>query len=347
MSTLQKLNSIYFIKQITEFVKFCISKWVLIFSIVIITGIIGATYNWVQKPKYIAELTFSLEDNSSGSLGGYANLAMQLGISLGNSSSGVFKGDNLFELMKSRFILEKTLLSKASVNKKNDLYVNHFLNITKQGPDFVKRKLLPTNYFSENRVNYTLQQDSILNKIQEDFAKQYISIYRIDKKLSIISLSVINQDQYFAIEFCKQLVNNLTAYYITTVTQKERADVNMLENQTDSVRRLMSGAISDVAISNDLNVNPLRQIIKVPSQQRQLDITALSLAYGELMKNLALAKINLNRETPLIQIIDSPRPPLINKKKGRMYGFILGTFLSSLLLFPILILLFKINKFEA
>lgn len=346
MPTLQKLNSIYFIKQITEFIKFCFKKWIYIVSIVFITGFIGATYNWLQKPKYIAELTFSLEDNSSGSLGGYANLAMQLGISLGNSSSGVFKGDNLFELMKSRFILEKTLLTKANLYGKNDLFINHFLNISKEGPDFVKRNLLPAQYYSENRINYTLQQDSILNKIQEDFAKQYIGINRIDKKLSIISLSVINQDQYFAIEFCKQLVNNLTTYYINTVTQKERADVDMLKHQTDSVRNLMTGAISDVAISNDLNVNPLKQIIKVPSQQRQLDITALSLAYGELMKNLALAKINLNRETPLIQIIDAPRPPLINKKKGRMYGFILGAFLSSLLLFPILILLFKLDHSE-
>lgn len=344
MSSVNKINSIFFLKQIFNFLKFCFKKWAFIGAAIFIFGIIGATYNWLQKPKYIAELTFALEDNSSGSLGGYANLALQLGISLGNSSSGIFKGDNLFELMKSRFILEQTLLTKIKINNKEDLFVNHYLDITKEGSDFVKRKLLPSPYFSANRENYTLQQDSILNKIQEDFAKQFLSIYRIDKKLSIISLSVINQDQYFAINFCKQLVKNLTSYYIQTVTQKERADVEMLEHQTDSVRRLMIGAISDVAISNDLNVNPLRQITKVPSQQRQIDITALSLAYGELMKNLALAKINLNRETPLIQVIDTPRAPLINKKKGRLYGFIMGAFLSSLLLFPILIILFKIEN---
>ena len=53
--------------------------------------------------------------------------------------------------------------------------------------------------------------------------------------------------------------------------------------------------------------------------------------YGEIMKNLELAKLNLLKETPLVQVIDRPVLPLKKEKKGRLMGLIVWGFVSFIL----------------
>ena len=69
----------------------------------------------------ISETTklFVLEDEkSNGSLGGAIGLASQFGFDLGGNGGGVFSGDNLLELMKSRSIIEKVLLTTVHIKGK-------------------------------------------------------------------------------------------------------------------------------------------------------------------------------------------------------------------------------------
>jgi uncharacterized protein involved in exopolysaccharide biosynthesis len=91
-----------------------------------------------------------------------------------------------------------------------------------------------------------------------------------------------------------------------------------------------------VAVTNDLNVNPIRQVVRANVQRKQVDVQVNGQLYGELLKQLELSKIGLRRETPFIQIIDTPRFPLEKKKLGRLlagliFGFI-GTFLTVIFL---------------
>jgi uncharacterized protein involved in exopolysaccharide biosynthesis len=65
----------------------------------------------------------------------------------------------------------------------------------------------------------------------------------------------------------------------------------------------------------------------------------LGSAYGEVVKNLELAKITLQKETPLYQIIDEPFLPLSKTKPGKLKSMIV----AGLLLFIITVfaLLFR------
>ena len=344
MQNNSEIDTYSIIKSIKDFITFSLKKWVVISLILIVAAILGATIIWLQKPKYSAYLTFALEETSND-VGGYANLAAQLGFNIGGgSSSGVFKGDNLLELMKSKYILQKTLLSEENINGKKELLINYYLKMTKKGDEYVKKGLLPQYYYTLDKSKFTPNQDSILNYIQKDIAEKLLNIDRVDKKLSIISVSVNSFDQYFAIAFCQRLVKNLTSFYVETVTKKQLYNVNVLQKQADSLKSLMFGSMTEAAFSTDLNINPLRQAQRVPAQRKQLDVQVYSMAYGEVLKNLEVSRITLQRETPLIQIIDEPSFPLENMKKGRLYGAIIGLIIASFILFPILILVFKLNN---
>lgn len=83
------------------------SKWLIIVLTGILGGLAGFVYALIKKPIYIAELTFALEEDNGGSLGAYAGLASQFGIDLGGGTGGIFSGDNIIELMKSRSMIQK------------------------------------------------------------------------------------------------------------------------------------------------------------------------------------------------------------------------------------------------
>ena len=60
------------ILKFSAFLKYLLSKWVLIFAFSIIGGIVGFAYAYFKKPVYIAQLSFALQDEKSGGLGGAA-----------------------------------------------------------------------------------------------------------------------------------------------------------------------------------------------------------------------------------------------------------------------------------
>ena len=148
-----------------EWWRYLVSKWLVIFIAGIIGGVIGLAYAKYKKPVYKADLSFALEDDaSSGGLSGAAGLASQFGFDVGGGGGGAFSGDNLLLLMKSRSMVEKTLLSAITVGGKKEtlaeLYIsfNHIRD-TWKGKPLLERISYPVN---ADRSKFSLQQDSVL-----------------------------------------------------------------------------------------------------------------------------------------------------------------------------------------
>src|SRR5690606_8714171 len=92
-------------------------------------GIIGLIYSVIKEPVYTAETTFVLEEGNAsagvlGQLGGLAGLA---GIDLNGSGGGLFQGDNIMELYRSRNMIERTLLSYVKIEGKDKLLLEQYI----------------------------------------------------------------------------------------------------------------------------------------------------------------------------------------------------------------------------
>ena len=113
----------------------------------------------------------------------------------------------------------------------------------------------------------------------------------------------------------------------------------MLQHEADSLRNLLGGAITSAAAQTDVtfNLNPAYQVQRSSSQKDQVQATILAAAYGEVVKNLELAKIALQKETPLYQILDEPQLPLVMEKPSKLICLILGGFLGGFLICAFLI----------
>jgi hypothetical protein len=331
----QYLRSI--ILKIKEWRKYSLSKWKLIIIGSLIGASLGLTYSILKKPVYNAELSFAVQDDSSnGKLGAAAGIASQFGIDLGGNNTGwAFSGDNLLELMRSRTMIENTLLTTVTIDGKQqtlaDLYIsfNNLRPIWENSPKLKNVDFLP----GSDRSKFTLQQDSILGAFYSTLIKKNLSVDKADKDLSIISVKMQSKNELFSKLFIETLVKTVSDFYIETKTKKSAQNVSILQKLTDSVRRELNAAITGEASSSDINpnANPALQILKVPSRHRQVDIEANSAMLTELVKNLELSKISLRKETPLIQVIDKPILPLERKEVGAKTGIFIGAIIAGLL----------------
>ena len=308
------------------------SKWKTIFLASIIGGLLGLGYSFTKKTIYTAKLSFALEEKGTGG-GNLSSLAAQFGLGgIGGSEGGVFSGGNMIELLKSRFLIEKTLLSTVIINGKSDLLLNRYIRFNKLDQKWAKKiNLANLKFNTADRTKFTLQQDSVLGVISTGLIKNNIAVSQQDKKLSIINVVFASTDEIFAKAFSEKLIETVSDFYIETKTKKSRGNVMLLQNRADSVQRELNAALYGRAQFGDQNMGLIRQQAAVPKLKQEMRVQMLGTLYGELVKNLEFAKLTLMREEPLVQIIDQPILPLPKARLGKLKAIVIGGFLFGFL----------------
>lgn len=311
--------------------KYLLSKWKLILLVGIIGGVAGLGYSLINKPKYNAKVTFALEEKAAGGGGGLMSIASQFGFDIGGSNGGVFTGDNILELIKSRLLIEKTLLTNVEVNGKSEKLITYYLNYNKLNKNWDKDPLLKNLSFDSTNSNLQYQRDSILGDVYSTIFNDMLSVKKIDKKLSVVAVNFVSSDEKFSKLFVENLVNNVAEFYIDTKTGKSRKNITLLERRVDSVKNELDAAMYGRAQFTDQNFGLVRQQAAVPKIKQEIRVQMLSTMYTELIKNLEFAKLALMREEPIIQIIDKPVLPLDKQKLGKKMGAIFGGILFGFL----------------
>lgn len=324
--------------RIRNFVRYLKQKRIAI----IIAGVIGLAfgifYSTFKKPVYTSNLTFSLEEEDKLSGAGVLNLASQFGFDLGGTGSTLFSGDNVIELLNSRRIIQKTLLKRY--DDSNVSYADIYLDIS----GIRNTKKLPKPYFViEQDSGLTRLQDSLLKVMYEGITETWLQVDKPNKRFDIYEVSFKSFDEKFSKSFTEELVEVMSDFYTEIKTKKAKYNVSILQRRVDSLYNGYISSLYGKAALSDANVNPAFQVPLVGIQKKQTDISVIGAAYGELLKNLEIAKYSLLKQTPLIQIIDAPQYPLDKKKHSFVYYGLLG--LVGFVFLTILFLLaLKISK---
>lgn len=319
-------------QNISEWIAFFLSKW----KILVLSGIIGialgALVSIFKKPVFHAETSFVLEEGDAGGMGQMSGLASLVGVNLGSlgSTSGLFQGDNIMELYRSDRMLDETLLSKFD---DNELLIDRFVTFEELDKKWASRVDIPSMDFSIPRVQFTVSQDSVVKEVAKLIRENQLSVAKPDRKLSIIQVSISSKDEGYAKVFNERLVQNVNTFYLETKTKKSGENLGILQSQADSVRRILDESIGAYAMATDRvpNANPLLSTATIETKKRQIDVQATGAVYEEIVKNLEIAKVNHRNNSPLIQIIDSPRFPLERTEIRMMKGMVLGCVILGLL----------------
>ena len=319
------------IQKIQDWIAYLKTQWKLIIGIAALGGFLGLIYASFQKTSYSATTTFVLEEDKGGG-GGAMSLASSFGFDIGGGGGGLFTSSNIIELMKSRLVVEKTLLNPVQVAGKEISLADYYVQIN-------KLKIKVSFPINADRTKFSLEQDSILYGISSSLTKNNLTISQKDKKVSIISLTVKTESELFSKLFCEQLLKETSDFYIETKSKKSRMNLDILQNQADSIRAELYSAITGVAsaIDNVYNLNPAYNVQRTPGTRRQIDVQANTAMLSQLVAQLEMSKVSLRKETPLVQIVDGPILPLEQEKLGRLKPMILGGFLAGFLTISFLV----------
>jgi len=315
------------------------SKWVIILVFCLLGATLGLAYAFYKKPIYTAATTFVLEDGEkTGGLANLGSLASIAGIDIGGGG-GVFQGDNIIELYKSRLMIQKALLTSVDVSGKPVLLIDQFIAINSLKSKWKQTDWSKVNFNSFNQPS--VLKDSILREVVKNINENYLSVGKPDKKLSKIKVEVKCRDELFAKAFSEQLVAAVNDFYVKTKTKRSAGNVAVLQHKTDSVRAVMNGAIYAAVQVADAtpNLNPTRQVQRAaPAQKAQFSAETNKAVLSEMVKNLEITKMTLLKETPLIQLIDTPTLPLEIEKTSKAKCAIITGVLFGVLAFIILII---------
>ncbi len=120
----------------------------------------------------------------------------------------------------------------------------------------------------------------------------------------------------------------------------------MLEARVDNMKGNLNSSIQKRANVQDVNINPAFSEADVPVLKQQTNIQVYGTAYGELFKNLELARFQYLNEIPLMQIIDPAVYPMEKIKSKKLQTAIIFSIIADFILLFIfwLIRIYKLSR---
>jgi uncharacterized protein involved in exopolysaccharide biosynthesis len=310
---------------------YIIRKWHLFLIVSLLFGVTGFMFAHFKKPQYKSRLTFALDDAGSSGAGGFASLASQFGLNLGGNTD-IFSGDNIIEIIKSRRMVERVLLSVDSFNAKPYTLVDYYLDISGMRKD--KEKFRNVTFpIQQSRSNFSYLQDSVLNEVYVDLVKNHIDAQKPDRRLNIFEINITSPNEKFTKVMTERLVSETNGYYVELRTKKAKSTLDALENRIEAMRKGLNTSISSRAAAKDLNLNPVFDAAQVPVIQKQSEMEVYGAAYAEIFKNQEIARFQYLNNIPLLQIIDPADYPMEKMKSGRLKFAFLFSMIGSFLLF--------------
>ncbi len=289
---------------------FGLRKMILI-TLFLVSGVV-LLYSFLQKQQYEATTSFILEEKSATGGGGLSGLASQFGFDLGGLGAGgsIFSGDNILDILRSRHIVEKVLLSKIDSSKGGqtlaDLYIPQL------------RKDIPavdyTNVLYPKPLNRL--QDSVLYLIYDKIVSKNLVVDRVNKKGSIIKVTVVSESELFSKIFSDRLVFETIKLYVDQKTSVSNRNIARLEARADSLLRVLNNKSYQSASLQILDANTAFRSTAVPVELSQREKSISFALFSEVVKNLEASRMSLASQTPIINILDTAKYPLLNRKKS-------------------------------
>ena len=330
--------------RLSEIVHFLRSSRRLIGLGALVGGLIGVVYAFTQANEYTSEVRVMPELKSpagAGGLGDLKSLAGLAGVNFDNlgSTSEAIRPDLYPDIVQSiPFVLH--LLNQPVLPKDEPKPMTLQQYLTEQADNSLLSRIgLGSDDEAEKQPAAPNKQLLRLTKKQEVLSRKIEQRVgaAIDKKTGIITITSTMPDPVVAATVARQTLDYLTNYVTNYRTGKARNQVQFLGQQVSNARRRYQSA--EYALSNyrDRNRSLFRETAKIEEQRLQADYLLTQSVYNDLSKQLEQAKIKVQEEAPVFQLLEPAAVPLRKSGPSRMLivggCVILGLFLGLLVAF--------------
>lgn len=267
---------------------------------------------------------------STGGLGDLKSLAGLAGINLGSlgGTSEAIRPDLYPDIIKSiplsLYLLKQSVLPIDA--KKTETLEDYFIANERKG--FIG---FISGFFREpaekQERDHILTQPNLplkLTQQQERLCKIINErvLAEMDKKSGIITITAEMPDPIISATVARQTLDYLTNYVTSYRTGKARKQVQFLADQVKGARQRYELSELELSAYRDKNRNVFLNTAKIEEQRMQADYLLAQGVYSDLSKQLEQAKIKVEEESPVFQVLEPARVPI--KKSGPKRTMIIG-----------------------
>ncbi len=310
------------------------NKW-FILAITSLFVASGVFYAFTSREEFVSEGKILPEVSSSGkSLGGLAGLAALGGFDLGTSATGsdAIRPDLYPDVIRSTpFYL--SLLNQKFQTKDADslIFEDYYHQIIEKDNDPEELKLKTFKAKPRGVI--------VVNALTEGRIKDLRARVNatIDKKSGIIVISTKMPDPVIAAQVANYAMNYLTTYVSDYRTEKVKQEVDFLGRKVAAARGdFYKDQARKATYADQFSAPTIRlQAADIQRERLESEYKLSSSVYNELLKKYEEAKIKLQQETPIFQVLDPPVVPNLKSEPKRaiilLITGVFGFFLSSIL----------------
>lgn len=309
--------------------------WILLGGMLF--AVLFAFFAMSESVTYESKVTFVVnEDSPAGGGGGVGAILGQFGLGGGGTD---FNLEKIIALAKSQKMVNELLLDSLKINDKEDLVANHLLEVYNLTEEWELEDSYPGFKITANEIDK-------LNRTQRRVLKSLFrySILGGDALIKItaedvtgiLSITAVTEDEELSLQLSERLYSGLSNFYTKESTGSSKATVNKLQSKADSIYRELSSAEYQLAAMLDtrLGITQKRNLVRQSQLNRKVNI--LSLAYGEVVRNLETANFALSNKTPFFQIVDAPFLPLPSNSVNVVERAIIGLLIGMIVVFSII-----------
>lgn len=287
--------------------------------------------------KYPTELTFMVNEDEGGGVGGAMAILSQFGFG-GGGNSGKYNLEKILQLSKSRKIIQNALFKKTTLHDNEDFIANHLIDLynfhevwedSEVGlKDFkFKHNDLESFDLIENTALKTLYGKVIGGENVEGLFST-----GINEETGIMTFRVKSKAAQFSIDLLKSVYDNLSTFYTLKTVEKQKATYDLVKAKVDSIHNELNEKEIILAKIKDSSRNIYTNTDNLREARISRNVKVLNVMYAESIKNLEIADFSLKNKTPFIQLIDEPILPISavgeSKLKAIIYGGLLGGILA-------------------
>jgi hypothetical protein len=283
---------------------------------------------------YEAKTTFVV-NKSEGGGGGISTVLGQIGIGGGGGETNFYR---VMNYATSRQLIYGLLLDSAHVDGQDDLLANHLIRAFKLGEKFELEEMYGLTHLSANTIEALPIRERSLLKMLYGFLVMDKSVplrKSIDEVTDMLSFILQTPSEELTLVLTEGLYQALEETYTRERTGQSQLTVSKLEVKADSILKELTKTEYTLATFNDTRLSLANQRDQLRTVQLRRQIQILTVAYGEMIRNLETAKFGLSNQTPYFQQVEVPFRPLRkiypNPPYAGALGLIYGAFAALLL----------------
>lgn len=289
-----------------------------------IAAIVGVIVAFSIPKEYTASAVLVPETSSNkNSLGGLGALASMAGINMGSMSDADAVNPDLYPDVVSSvpFVIGLFPVEVGTIDGElqTDLY-DYLKNHIRQpwwgvalsapfkalgwGMSLFREKMPESD--GSNVDPFRLKPDE--NRIVEALGRRVL--VAVDKKNSLVTLSVTMQDPLVAATLADTVMRNLQTYVTDYRTNKARNDLKFTQQLYDEAQRDYYVAQQRYARYMDANQNVVRRSVRTEQERLQNEVNLAYNVYNQVAQQLQLARAKVQESTPVYAVVKPASVPL-------------------------------------